>query len=75
MEYTTLIMNGKPLLICPVSTLYSAGIDDKTVLAVVAKQPVSLRCHHVYIGRHVQQDVNFEPGRPLRESRQQVRIV
>ena len=73
-KYTTLVMNGKPLVKCSVSTLYSAGIDDHTVLAVVTKQPVSLRCHHVNFGAfmvvpayHKMEVVNFEPGKPLGE--------
>ena len=76
-EYTTLLVNGEPLVKCPVSTLYGAGIDDKTVLEVLAKQPVSLRCHHLYIplSFNVKQDVDFEPGKPLRESRQPLRDV
>ena len=66
-DRTTLLVNGVPLKHSSVSTLYSSGIDEETVLSVVAKQPVSLRCHHVNYERYYKQDVNFEPGKPLGE--------
>ena len=78
-DYTTLLVNGTPLVstthypLSTVLTLYSTDIDDKAVLTVVAKQPVSLKCHHVtgylgeYNGQHKTKVVQFEPGKPLGE--------
>ena len=68
-DHTSLLVNGVPLKHSSVSTLYSSGIDEETVLSVVAKQPVSLRCHHVNYERYYKQDVNFEADKPLGELR------
>ena len=83
-DYTTLLVNGMPLVRGTEGTnvlefklgqdypfwqsIDANNIDDKSVLTVVAKQPVSLRCHHVSNG-HFQKTkvVQFQPGKPLGE--------
>ena len=92
-DYTTLLVNGMPLVrgthvnvlefklgqdYPSWQTIDANHIDDKSVLTVVAKQPVSLRCHHVTTGlyfdyrfqnngQHKTKVVQFEPGKPLGE--------
>ena len=82
-DYTTLLVNGMPLVRGTEGTnvlefklgqdypfwqsIDANNIDDKSVLTVVAKQPVSLRCHHVNNGQHKTKVVQFQPGKPLGE--------
>ena len=83
-DYTTLLVNGMPLVRGTEGTnvlefklgqdypfwqsIDANNIDDKSVLTVVAKQPVSLRCHHVINGQFQKTKVvQFQPGKPLGE--------
>ena len=68
---TKLLVDGVPLNGTEDVTLHNAGIDENSVLTVVAKQPVSLRCHRVvfeHSQRYDMKDVDFEAGKPLEES-------
>ena len=58
-------------------SLDSAGIDNNTVVTIVAQQLVSLRCHHIKYERldskfeqqHHIKEIKFETGKRLGEPR------